>query len=88
MEYALLRKPSRFCGAILLSPVEFLDEAAFSQLIDEAELDHVLGFEFRRARIGQGLNVERLFQSFEGRVGIVDEQFGVGRVRPFQDIAG
>ena len=71
----------------LFSPVELFDKAALSHFVDEAQLHHLFRFDFGGARIGQGLHFQRLLQPFDGRIGVFDEQLGVGGMSAFQDLA-
>jgi hypothetical protein len=38
---------------VLVPPVKFVDEAALSQLVNEAQLDEILRFGFGRPGVGQ-----------------------------------
>src|SRR3990170_5092615 len=82
------RGPDDRGSAVLLSPVKLVDETALFHLVDEAQIDEVFRLGFARSWIGQGLNFQCLFQTFERRIGVFDEQLGVGRVGSLQDIPG
>ena len=61
----------------LLAAVEFVDEPAASQLIDEAQINKILCLGLTHFGIPRRLHLESVPQSFQGGIGILDKKLAV-----------
>ena len=71
--FAVKTLNANFSTGGLSTPIKLVDKAAAAHLIDETQVDEILGFSLGDLGIPGRLDFQRVAQAFDRRIGVFDE---------------